>query len=767
MDHVTLEHERFRVVVDGTTGALREIVHVPAGLALIAQPEVAARHPFMVILDDGTTRRVWRTCSVVYGEDTGEARVRWALDDGLLLSAWLRLDPISGELRCTVDLRNPARLPVAAVAYPYVAGIGRLGDAPEADELAHPYATGFLVRNPLDHLPAVASETAGQEPVVLGLYPEGFSGSTMQFIAYSAAGRGGFYVAAEDSVGREKWLNVYRHPEGDLRLAVWHGPADDAERAHLAPSYATVLAPLDGGSWYDAADRYKAWALGQPWVARGPLWSRDDRPRRLLEEVGLCTFGINARHNRVPWLDEIDRIAGTPVLHVLGPNWPRTGADYMNNLPGGLADWFPARFDPANLALMRRNRDLVVPFEFDLLFGQGEGRADAEAGRQALQVFPARRLSRDAYAFPFLCPASPFTRALHVARDRALVQETGVDGVYYDISVNNVRHICLAEGHQHAPGATVALTAAYRALLAATADAMRAANGDDPLPQGTEMINEQMLPVVAFYQARAEASPAAPFEAGPFRALIKRGVAEKIPLFAYVYHAYGPQRLDGWAKLSHEQGDYVYFVLGRVFLQGGLIELNYEFSALEDLGEARDTVDEHYWRFDARGYAIDPALAGFVGRLARARVGRANRYLAYGAMLRPAPLVVDGDQEIRLDYYLYNGDQSFGEFEDRGALTVPTVLQVAWRYRDEGVAWLLLNLAPDERMVHLRVDPAATREVDPPWRLGVYDDGAEPLDLGMVTERRTVALTLPSRCPIMLEAIPVAAERTLDGEGNT
>jgi len=751
---VLLACERLRVVVDGTTGALREVVHAPAGLSLIAQPDVAARRPFMIVFADGTTLCAWQNCTVHPRQDGAAVMIRWTLERGLALTARLRLDAASGELCCAVTLENPQGLPLAAVAYPYIAGIGRLGDAPEADELTHPYATGFLVRDPLDHLPPVASETAGQQPVVLGLYPEGFSGSTMQFMAYSAVGRGGFYAAAEDSGGREKWLNFYRHPDGDLRLAVWHAPTDYAERGEITPEYQTVLAALDGGAWYDAAERYKEWALAQPWVAQGPLWSRDDRCRWLLEDVGLCTFGVNPRYDRAPWLAEIDRIAGTPALHLLGPNWPRVGSDYQNNHPGGLADWFPARFHQENLALIRRNHDYLVPFEFDLLFGRGEGAADKAAGDAALQVVPQPTLSRDAYTFPFLCPTTPFMRDLHVARDRTLVEDYHVDGVYYDISVNNVRHMCLSDAHGHAPGDASALTAAYRAVFAATAEAMRAAAGGASIPQGTEMINEQMLPVVAFYQARAEASPAAPFEAGPFRELIKQGVAEKIPLFAYVYHEYGPVRLDGWAKLSREQGDFVYVVLGRVFVQGGLIELNYEFSALEDLGEERDTAAEHYYPFDDRRYTIDPTLAGFVGRLARARVGRANRYLAYGVMLRPAPLMVHGAHEVELDYFLYNCGGTHSEYADRGTMRAQAVLQAAWRYREESVAWLLLNIAPDERAIRLELNRPAIAGSAEMWSLTLYQDDTRADALGLLNGPRTIDLTLPPRRPVLIEAVP-------------
>lgn len=569
----------------------------------------------------------------------------------------------------------------------------------------------------------------------------------MQFMAYSAAGRGGFYIGVEDTIRREKWLNFYRHADGDLRLSVWHSPTDYAERRDVVPGYSTVLAALDGGAWYDAADRYKTWALQQSWVAPGPLWAREDCPRWLYEKVGLCTFGINARHNRAPWLAEIDRIAGTPVMHILGPNWTRIPADYQNHVPGGLEDWFPTQFHPENLAVARRNGDYVAPFEFDLLFKFEQERSNDEAGVRALQDVPRPTLSRDEYIFPFMCPASSFLRYLHVARNRMLIKEARVNGVYYDISVNNTRHNCLSDMHDHTPGETAVLTAAYRTILADTAFAMREAANNVPIPQGTETITEQMLLVVAFYQARAEASPAAPFEAMPFRGMIKDGVAEKIPLFTYVYHDYGSMCLGGWAKLSKDQGDFIYFVLGRVFVQGGLIELNYEFSPLENLGEHRDSMEGHYYPYTgSHHYALDHELARFVHRLAQARVGRANRYLAYGTMLRPAPMRIDGAATLTLSYFLYNGDEAMPEYEEQGLMSVPTVLQVAWRYKDESIAWILLNLALEDRTAH--IDPQLHSVGK--WTQGMltlHREGEKPAELGEISGFRNVTLTLPSRWP--------------------
>jgi hypothetical protein len=349
-----------------------------------------------------------------------------------------------------------------------------------------------------------------------------------------------------------------------------------------------------------------------------------------------------------------------------------------------------------------------------------------------------------------------------VERDRRLAAEYEVDGVYYDISVNNVRHICLSAEHGHQPGDAVAISGAYKTMLAETDTAMRKAAGRI-IPQGTEMINEQMIPHLWFYQARAEAAPAAPFEAGPFLSLIEQGLAEKIPLFAYVYHEYGPLRMDGWAKLSREQGDFVYFVLGRIFLQGGLIELNYEFSPLEDLGDLRDVADEHYWRFVERRFTIDPDLATFVGRLAKARIGPANRYLAYGAMRRPARLQVEGDPRLNLSYFLYNCSPEMRGCETRGTQLVPTILQSAWSYRDESFAWLLLNLAEDPHEVRLDLEPpVAAGGVPITLRLTLYLDDGSSTDLGVLEDRRTLELALPPRRPLMVEGIPMQAGKEVN-----
>jgi hypothetical protein len=158
-------------------------------------------------------------------------------------------------------------------------------------------------------------------------------------------------------------------------------------------------------------------------------------------------------------------------------------------------------------------------------------------------------------------------------------------------------------------------------------------------------------------------------------------------------------RLDGWAKLSREAGELFYHTAARVLLNGGLFQLNYEFSALEDFDGHSDDPAEHYYDYAPRRYAIDPGKAAFAGEVARTRVGPANRYLAYGTML-PPPSVEAPTREY--DYFRFSvphAPQVF--YEERGTITLPTALAGAWRHGDD-TARLVANLLPEPQTV--RVD---------------------------------------------------------------
>lgn len=723
---LSLENEHLRIELDPDTGAIVGLGNRPAELGLVTR---RPGPPWRILLEDGGV--LDEPSGFEAGRSEHGLALTWSSERGDVVRASVTLRPGDPSVRFGVALEPVTGASAEAIEYPVIGGIGPLVGDGEDDRLLHAYATGFLFHNP-----SALFRPAGQDRergVLHAPYPEGFSGATLQLMAYYAAGRGGYSFATEDASGAQKWLNFYAD-EGGLRATVAHGAAQRG--APIEPPYPVAIGALVEGTWTEAADRYKAWAVEQRWCARGPLASRPDRPRWLHEEVGLVTFGINASHDRSAWIRELGRIAGTPVLHVLGPNWAKAPQDYRSNLPGGIDDWFPARFHPANLEAIAEHGDRTAPFLFDLLFGRAG--SDAEEGAAALQQIPQPPRSLDAYTFPFLCPATPFARRLHAERDARLIAEP-VDAVYYDISVNNVVKQCQAEGHDHPPGGGASLVEAYRDLFATPA-AVR----------GTELVNEVFTDRLDFYQARAEASPASAFEADRFRPWLEKGRVEKVPLHAYVYHEYGPVRMDGWAKLSREQGDLFYWIAARVLAWGGLFELNYEFSPLETLDGVAEPLDEHYYPLPDRRFEIDPDKATFVRELAAARVGPANPYLAYGSMLPPLELDCP---LVELDWRHYNCPTEWPAFDDAGTQTVPAVVHCAWRHGD-AAAVVLVDVDRVPHRVDVPLDPRTLRlPADRSYAADLVAGGVRTA-LGELPADGVVTVDLPSRAVVLLEITP-------------
>ena len=87
-------------------------------------------------------------------------------------------------------------------------------------------------------------------------------------------GDDGLYVAAEDPDARIKTFVI----EGEQNIRF----KTPVELGSDGPRYPVVLAPLKG-DWWEAARRYRAFALAQKWAARGPIAADPSYPRRLCE----------------------------------------------------------------------------------------------------------------------------------------------------------------------------------------------------------------------------------------------------------------------------------------------------------------------------------------------------------------------------------------------------------------------------------------------------------------------------------------------------
>jgi len=675
---IVIESERLRVTLDAGSGCLLEIGDQVTGLRLLGDDP--AGPPWRLEI---AGEPAWREQFATFGWEpisTGVA-LSWATSDGIAVQSSVELR--ADELHLSVAVDVPAGLTLDKIEYPVISHLGDLDDT-ATPCLAHPQGTGFLFRHPSQ---LFEPEPGARQGLRFSPYPEGFSGSSMQFYAYYAEGAGGFTVAALDSRGMMKWLNVYKDHDHRLKASFIHQAPDLYPGNGYHVPYRVVIRADDEGSWYASADWYKAWATRQPWTSHGTLSERGVADW-LHRDIGYATFGINAAADRSPWLERFHQQIGFPGFHVLGVNWPNRVTGYGRDHPGGRADWFPARLSTGNLQTIAANGDYWAPFTFDLLLALDGDDGEIIAGEQL--ALPEAKYSFDAYNFRFSCPATVrgYLPALSAWRDAKLAAEYGANALYYDISGNNVLMACRNPDHGHPVGGGDWMVEAYRRMWNGTKAAIAAAT-DATVPIGTEMVNEVFLREIDYYQARAEGGLLASFEGEFFRDWIASGDAEKIPMFAYVYHEYGPVRLDGWGKPSRESGDLFYWVAARVALWGGLFELNYEFSPLEDLEGRVDDPDEHYHAFPAGSYTLDESKLAFVRQLGQMRTGFGNPYLVYGTMLRPLALEVP---PVRLDWHHYNRPKPMPDVQHAGTFEVPEVFHSAWAAPDGSIGLFFINL---------------------------------------------------------------------------
>lgn len=736
---IILENRHIRLEISEIDGTVRGIRDNVRGIGLIADTGTA--DPFRLETDAGFSSSFqnfgWSRENTEDGTD--QVQLSWDTQQGMIVTASVKLAEEADciEFRCAAENHSGIRL--LSLEYPVIPNLTTITEHGEEDYIAHSFATGFEVNNPMK-----VFETDG-----IGFrfmpYPESFSGATMQFFAYYGKDRGGLQLAALDGEGHPKWLNFFKNGNGLLEASVIHGCSDMGPGKGIKPHYPVQVSILSGSGWYEAADRYKCWAVQQKWCRRGKLSERASKEGSpwLHEDMGAATFGINAGSDRTAWIQQYHDSIGTPMLHILGPDWTHRPQTFGSGVPGGYDDWFPTRFNPENIALIRKLGHRFAPFEFDYLY-HFDG-ADGELGRAAEQKFPELKKSVDAYRFPFLCPAHPYTHDFHVRRDTALQQSDDIDSIYYDISANNILKICMDDSHGHPVGAGSIIEEAYRRNFADTKAAMCETAGRY-IPMGTEMMNETMLDLIDYYQARAGGQPAAPLEGWPIRELLKTGAAYLIPMFTYVYHEYGALRLDGWGKLTEEIGELYYFTVARTYLWGGLYELNYEYSPMEALDGNENTAEEHYYPFEPRGYAFSANRADYLALYARLRIGAAKPYWSYGTMLRPLSFDVP---MTPMKWFHYNHGKDTPEYNNSGELLTDAVIHSAWQNDQGDVGLFFANVTGEEQTISIELRPEDFGKTTVTGQL--YTKAGEPAIDCSMEQGGLRLLKLPARSIAMLE----------------
>lgn len=764
-----LENDYLLVEIAESDGAVVRLFHKQQQLELISQlPE--QRTPWAMLL--GPLRLVSDFESFALTRDAQQPEtvvLTWQTPYDITVVGRVTLAAEADQVEFTCAASNAGDETILGVRYPALQGIGSLSDDGLQDRLLHSTAMGLVYRNPLELFRTGTNIPFERGPAV-SRYPNGYHGSALQLMSYYTEDRGGFYIATHDGRSTDKDLNFFKHDANSLSCEIAHWNWDARSGKSLELDYPVVVAALNEGSWYAAADRYLDWATQQPWCARGTRLERlakDDSARWLTEQVGAVGMWWLFRQDIETSVKRTREAFAAPLLH-LDLWWQHE-----------------ASFEEA-----RRGGDRFGPFYFPYLCLQGsktfdDHKADAVAP-PGFSISPEWRI---------MCAAQPQWRDVFVESGVDLVGEgplrhtqiwigdnqigCDADCLYYDIGpCAGIPTHCYAPHHDHPPGAGRGMTDAQVRLVRDSQQAVTQAKGQY-VPIGTECISEPFVGCMDMYYPR-NAGLATEMELAAYTrhlTWLPDGQMEAVPLFAYVYHEYqgvpiqGVYGVDPWRFTAGQ--DYHTWAEARSIAWGGLFATH---ALPDDIEPSADRVR-------------------YLQSLTTARTQFAKDYLCYGRMQRP-PVIECAT--VQIDHGLaeggwfrelrFSGDlqkaaealqlaeqekQEASADSEKGKLSperwvadvlaigappatqstleVPSVVSSAYTFGNRQLGIFLVSIpAEPTGPVKLEIDPehyglpSGTYEV----RLVTMDD-VKPL--GTLAGPRQFELTLPPREAVLLE----------------
>ncbi len=280
---------------------------------------------------------------------------------------------------------------------------------------------------------------------------------SMQWTAFLRAGAG-LYFAAHDGGASPKTFRLSRGQDVSFETL-----ASDAGVPGKAggPAFPFVVETF-AGDWWQAAARYRAWALQQPWTRKGPIAARSDYPRRLVENG----FWLNL--NGAPEVVEkwantaLARVAGRVPFGIHWYNWHQIPFD--NTYP----EYFPTKKGMAEtVARLKAKGILVMPYINGRLWDRdipsfAAARPFAtkdERGNVRVEYYGSGR------PLVPMCVAEPFWGGKVNEICTRLMGECGVNGIYLD-QIGAARPApCYDATHHHPLGGGRHWVDGYREFL--------------------------------------------------------------------------------------------------------------------------------------------------------------------------------------------------------------------------------------------------------------------------------------------------------------
>ncbi len=634
----------------------------------------------------------------------------------------VELDPDAPMSRWSIALDKPPELSVRHMQFPRIVSIRRQA----AEYLAAPVWLGQLATDPCAQL----CVTGGNARRHTWHYPGQLS---LQCLAYYRDGASGLYAACDDTAATRKGFTVWGTPLGQLGLELIHyPPAFGLHADRCAPSYQVLLGTFQG-DWITATERYRAWALQQPWAESSRL-RRGLVPDWLLD-TGLWVWNRGRSPGVLGPAATLQQCAELPVS-VFWHWWH--GCPYDIGFP----EYLPPRegTEPFKQALAQAHGQGLhaIVYMNQRAWGmstrswQDEGAeryaVKGEDGKVQPEVYNI--FTRQALAS--MCLATPFWRDKYAALADEVLNELRVDGIYMDQACSH--RACFDSDHPHPLGGGDSWMKGFQQL---TQDIRRRVGSDRPIVLAGEGCGEawlEHLDLMLTLQVSREryASPTDRWEV--------------IPMFQAVYHPYAVT-YGTYSSLTMPPYDDLWPA---------------EFAPAQPLTTLDRKYSRQFYLEQARAFVWgqQPAVANFLPRLLQERPTeieylirlaqvrqRARKYLLYGTFLRPPDL---GAPEVTSDFSrlsIYAGQQSrLTSFTRRH----PLAIAGAWQAEDGDVAVVLASVADQPLPLAITLDKQyyGIRPGSHVWRID--QSGRQPLDVAG-GDLSQLQITLPPRAAWIIE----------------
>ena len=720
-----LTSAQLQIGVDATSGRLVELIDRATGHNFAPFATAAPTLWSLELAVAGGTRTLEpadaKRCEVeTFADSTPALRLSWSdfPGDGV---AGLRVEIVARPTddpaisRWELAVTKPRDCAVQQVVFPRLKELRAQPD----ERLAVPAWLGELLVDPREAMVSQARKsvrTAWEYPGRMA----------MQCLAFYRPGGAGLYLACDDPTALRKSFAANADGRGGFGLEIAHLPENGARGTErYAPPYGVLIGTFQG-DWITAAERYRAWAVQQPWVKTSRLAS--GATPRWARETALWVWNRGRSSEVLGPAVAMHRELGLPVS-VLWHWWHGCAYDV------GFPEYLPPRegAEPFRAAMNEAHKNGVHALVYmnTRLWGlttrswQEEGaepftvkRPDGSYRREVYNTFTRQPLTA-------MCMGTEFWRNKYAGLAERAVRELGVDGIYMDQACSSLS--CFDSNHGHPPGGGSYWMNGFRQL---SADIRDRSAGVRPIGLAGEGAGEAWLPyldlMLSLEVSRERYRPPTPRW-------------EPIPFFQAVYHRYAVQ-FGNYSSLTMPPYDDLW--PAEFAPKEPLSLLDEKFALQFRFEQARSFVwgqQPMIANFRPSHLKERPEEIAYVLRLARLRQAGLD-YLMHGEFLRPPTIDVPSVEADISRLSIYAGQ--------KGALTsfkkrLPLAIAGAWRSAAGNIAVALASVADEPLTITLTFDPKYHRVSGAKRIVRIDESGRTPL--APVNENGTLVITLPAR----------------------